>query len=329
MARAPAPIDAAATAMLGRFMGLARGDVVWAFTDLPEDEAGRLAIAAAARQGGIAVEWVQLPPIGYNGQEPPEAIVARRPAGSPVIAYTRFSLSSTAVRRRVCGDGGRFFSLAGGAEALILLDVDEAAMTIMRRRGERLQRLLNDARIARLCCGADVLTVPLPRRPARLDLGACVLPGSFASPSFEVNTVPIDDAAEGSFGALGVMPDVGLFAEPLGIDVHAGRLNPEARRGRETDRRRWRTFASSVDPRMLRVAELGFGLNHRVRFPEGGYLASESAWETVHLGIGRNLTLGGRLDAPGHLDVVMRPDQVSLDEVDTRAALQDAVGGYA
>lgn len=43
----------------------------------------------------------------------------------------------------------------------------------------------------------------------------------------------------------------------------------------------------------------------------------------VHIGIGRNLTLGGCFDASGHIDVVLRPDRIWIGDLDLTAIVTD------
>ena len=89
-------------------------------------------------------------------------------------------------------------------------------------------------------------------------------------------------------------------------------LIDEAYGGSLKDLKKWKRFLSGIDSRMLRIAELGFGLNHLISFPSEAYIANESIWGTIHIGIGRNLTLGGVFDAQGHVDIIMKPMQTFI-----------------
>jgi leucyl aminopeptidase (aminopeptidase T) len=57
---------------------------------------------------------------------------------------------------------------------------------------------------------------------------------------------------------------------------------------------------------------MSIGLNPLGRV-SGLALESEAALGTGHIALGNNLAYGGRVDAPGHLDCVLRDVSVYLD----------------
>jgi leucyl aminopeptidase (aminopeptidase T) len=307
------PLQEAATQLLTRFLQIRDGETLWAFTDLLPCELGRQAINHAAEVCRVPIEWLELPAMQSNGEEPPEAITTIRPAGTPVLAYTSYSLSSTSFRSRVCADGGRFYSVPGGGPALALLGVQTDDLALMKERGQRIKELLEHTNHVRLVWDGFECHIPLSMRPARLDLGLCNQPGAFASPSFEVNTVPLEYGAHGQLDVLAALPELTVFDSSIRVDVVKGSLTDTVD-GNCGEAERWKSFFAAADPTLLRVAELGFGLNHTLSFPAETYMANESVWRTVHIGIGRNLTLGGTFSAPGHVDLVMRPCDIIIDE---------------
>ena len=64
-------------------------------------------------------------------------------------------------------------------------------------------------------------------------------------------------------------------------------------------------IASFRDDHTLLASEFGIGLNRLAKCLGRCYIEDESALTTCHIGHGRNLTLGGKLDAEGHYDLVM------------------------
>jgi len=298
--------------LLEFFMQIKKEEQLWIVSDLPSHENGRIAIEQAKEDLGLSINDVRIPQMQANGQEPPIKIVDKiRPIG-PVLAYTSYSLSSTEFRRNVCSNGGRFFSLPDGKEALALLDVDDAHISIMRKRGEQIKEALEQGDPVILYWGDVELDIPLAKRKARLDLAECHTAGSFGSPSFEVNTVPMEYASEGSIKAIAAVPDLGIFSKPVHLEVEGGRITNVINGGKDLGISQWEKYISKASPDMLRIAELGIGLNHLIAFPANTYVANESVWGTVHIGIGRNLSLGGTFDAPGHIDIVLRPTSVKI-----------------
>lgn len=63
------------------------------------------------------------------------------------------------------------------------------------------------------------------------------------------------------------------------------------------------------DPGIYVASELGIGLNSYAKCRGNSYIEDESAYGTFHIGVGRNIALGGVHEANGHFDIVAgRPD---------------------
>lgn len=63
------------------------------------------------------------------------------------------------------------------------------------------------------------------------------------------------------------------------------------------------------DSRIYIGGEFGIGLNSYSRCVGDCYIEDESAYGTFHIGLGRNLALGGAQNAKGHFDLVcLEPD---------------------
>ena len=61
---------------------------------------------------------------------------------------------------------------------------------------------------------------------------------------------------------------------------------------------------SYQDERMYYGGELGLGLNSKSRCAGECYIEDESTYGTFHIGVGRNIGLGGVHEASGHFDLV-------------------------
>jgi len=69
------------------------------------------------------------------------------------------------------------------------------------------------------------------------------------------------------------------------------------------------------DDRMYTASEFGIGLNPLSHCDGNCYIEDESALGTFHIGFGRNLALGGSLQASGHFDLTMFSPDVYADGV--------------
>ena len=64
---------------------------------------------------------------------------------------------------------------------------------------------------------------------------------------------------------------------------------------------------------MYVAAELGIGTNVKARCAGRSYIEDECAYGTFHIGMGRNIALGGRHYANGHFDLVIREPDILAD----------------
>lgn len=67
------------------------------------------------------------------------------------------------------------------------------------------------------------------------------------------------------------------------------------------------------DNNMYIAAEFGIGLNSKSKCRGNCYIEDESAYGTFHIGFGRNLALGGILEAKGHFDLVAHKPDIFFD----------------
>jgi leucyl aminopeptidase (aminopeptidase T) len=68
------------------------------------------------------------------------------------------------------------------------------------------------------------------------------------------------------------------------------------------------------DPNIYNIAELGVGMNPKCK-AEGSMLLDEGALGTIHIALGTNAYIGGRVKASGHYDVLVSNPTLELDGV--------------
>ena len=148
-------------------------------------------------------------------------------------------------------------------------------------------------------------------RGGNLFRGLCDQPGISTSASFEFSISVVEDATEGTLVLDGSMGYIGLVEEPVRIRFKKGRIVSieENRSGRKLTS----YLASFHDERMYIAGELGIGLNTKAHCAGRSYIEDESAYGTFHVGIGRNVALGGKHYANGHFDLVAHAPTIELD----------------
>lgn len=143
--------------------------------------------------------------------------------------------------------------------------------------------------------------------------GVCDAPGLRSSASFEVSVSVVEGSMEGLLVLDGSMGYIGMVEEPVRLRFKGGRL---ADIDGGTSARRLVDYIASFQDEGMRVAgEFGIGLNEMARCCGRSYIEDESAYGTFHVGLGRNLALGGGHNAKGHFDLVAFRGDIRIDGV--------------
>ena len=133
----------------------------------------------------------------------------------------------------------------------------------------------------------------------------------YSSASIEVY-VPIEETrTSGVMVVDGSLGYIGRAQDPVRVRFEAGRIveiedNP-------TGNRLKAYMEQYQDPRIFIAGELGIGLNSLSKCEGNCYIEDESAYGTFHIGLGRNIALGGVQDASGHYDLVTHAPCIYVD----------------
>lgn len=234
-----------------------------------------------------------------------------------IIGATHNSIMTTRAIRDAVRGGSRFLSVPlatnDGASLLsgdfMTMDVEEAG-----RMGARIAPRFEGAREARVRteAGTDI-RFSVEGRSGSVFRGLCDRSGMSTSTSFEFSISVVEDATEGELVLDGSMGYIGLVEEPLRLSFEGGRLvGIEAK---PSGRRLAGYIAGFRDERMYFAGELGIGLNRKARCAGRSYIEDECSFGTFHVGIGRNIALGGTHYANGHFDLVTRSPDIEVDGI--------------
>ncbi|WP_297199794.1 aminopeptidase [Thermanaeromonas sp.] len=284
------------------------GEEVLVVTDEPLEEIGK-SFYRAARELGAEALLLSLPPLVKRG-EPPQGVAQAMQAAQVVVMPTSKSLSHTRARRQACQAGARIVSLPGATVEMLVraLDVDYEKMATECRY---YAQLLTEGRRATLYTPAGTeLTFSLEGRQGYVDSGLYTVSGSFGNlPAGEACIAPVEGTAEGILVIDGSLSGWGLLEEPLRLEVRRGEVVAVAG-GRAAI---WLEEQLNSYGRTARnIAELGIGLNPRAQLT-GKVLEDEKVRGTVHIALGDNLSMGGKVEAPCHLDGVLLEPILEID----------------
>jgi len=282
------------------------GEEVLVICNPVTEEIGSLMRIEAEGDGAFATLAV-ISELDSNGAEPPTPVAAAMVAAQVVLAPTIQSLSHTAARHAATTAGVRIATLPGVTEDM-LARLMNADMRKLRRRGNKLARLMKAGEEARITCahGSD-LRLGLGDRTPIADAGELSAPGAFGNlPCGEAFIAPV--TAEGTLVVDGSIAGVGKLETPVELTVRDGHLTdatgPEGAALMELLTRHGEDGTN--------IAELGIGTNEEATLT-GNVLEDEKILGTAHVAFGASAAIGGDVQVPVHLDCVILEPTVEID----------------
>lgn len=276
-----------------------------------------MALWKAARAGGAFAMMITIP---ENCSQPGHLFDSMSELFSEhhvIIGATRFSLITTRAVQKVLSLNSRFLSLPLCTNRKCSM-LELPFLTMDPHLAERLSR--NMMMQLNLCenihittaLGTDLTFRKRGRTPGLFN-GMAETPGKIGSSSFEIYIGIEETFTEGHAVVDGSLGYLGCPCEPISLTFHQGKLteieqNPSGIRLKQY-------MEQFHDPRIFTAGELGIGLNQKARCDGNCYIEDESAYGTFHIGMGRNLALGGVHDANGHFDLVFHQPTIYADDV--------------
>ncbi|MBS1889133.1 MAG: aminopeptidase [Actinobacteria bacterium] len=303
-----ADLDSAVRTVLRQCMGLNAGEEVLVVCNPVTEEIGALMRIEAQGDGADATLAV-ISERESHGAEPPRVVAAAMAAADVVLAATIQSLSHTAARKAASDMGVRIATLPGVTEEMLarLMNGD---LEEMRRRGWAIVGVLNGGSEVRIsdANGSD-LRFSIAGREGIVDAGELSAKGAFGNlPCGEGFIAPVEGTAEGTLVVDGSIAGVGLVESPVQLTVEEGHLV-----GATGDEgARLMELLTPHGPDGTNLAELGIGTNEEAILT-GNILEDEKIFGTAHVAFGASAGIGGTVQVPVHLDVVIKEPTVEID----------------
>jgi leucyl aminopeptidase (aminopeptidase T) len=306
MAKQEGDLDQAVRAVVRDCLGVAEGEEALVICNPATKRLGGRLRAEAEDAGADAVLAV-IAERESHAAEPPGPVAEAMAAADVVLAPTVQSLSHTAARKRASEAGARIATLPGVTEEM-LARVMSADMEGLRRKGGEVAKRLDAASEAVLTCpNGSELHLSLEGRTAIPDAGELTERGAFGNlPCGEGFIAPAD-----GYGTLvidGSMAGIGSVEEPVELVVEGGHLT-SARGGQGMA---FMELLTAHGEDGTNVAELGIGTNEKAKLT-GNILEDEKILGTAHVAFGASAAIGGTVQVPVHLDVVVIKPTVELD----------------
>ncbi|MCU0638983.1 MAG: aminopeptidase [Candidatus Krumholzibacteria bacterium] len=292
-------------------MKVVKGEHFLVVTDPELMEIGSALFEAGLSLGAVTA-LMEITPLTRNGEEPPEMVSIAMTRAQAVLAPTSKSLTHTAARRNACAAGARVGTMPG-------ITIDTMARCLnadyyaIADRTIKVTGLLTAAKVARITTDAGTdITMPLEGIKAIASTGLVHEAGSFGNlPSGEAYMMPVEGGSEGVFVVDGSMAGIGTLEgkPPIRIVVEKG-FATKITGGPEADR--LRAMLEPLGRAAFNTAELGIGTNDAARII-GNILEDEKVMGTIHIALGNNMSMGGTVDVPIHLDGIVKNPTVWLD----------------
>jgi len=250
-----------------------------------------------------------------GGQEPSKTLAAALLHSDAAILQNKYALVHTNAFRAAFEAGVRMVELWGVTEDMMMRGGLVGDYAEIERLTNALVELLRQAKVATFTTpSGSSLTVNVEGRPV-IGLGAGVVTkGTFCSlPGGEVAISPVEGSAEGVLVDPFVLErvELGYRKDPLRIEVRNG-IATRISGGREASA--LEALLERMGETSRNIAEFAIGTNAWCR-PYASLREAKKSLGTAHVALGDNMSIGGHVDSPMHMDMIFEQPTVMFDDV--------------
>ena len=262
------------------------------------------------------VDFYPYPSLGRSGVEPTKAMAEAMRGYQVIVAINSFSITHTDAREASSRAGARVATMGGAIPEMFYPDGPISVDYLKVEKETRgIARFLTRAEEAKIITRSGTnLAFSLKTREGREDNGINVKPGQWSNlPAGEAYTAPLEGTAEGD-----LVVEKGWFPNLKGdmvITFKKGEVSNIEGGGQVNTNLRQ---ILGLDPggkkkkKRCNLAELGIGTNPKARRADIT-IEAEKIKGTVHIGIGDNSHMGGKVVADYHQDFVVPKPDLYLD----------------
>lgn len=303
-------LDRACEIALLTCMGVKPEENVLIISDTTKHEIG-YALHLNALRLGLNSTYVEMIPLEINGQEPPAEIGKMMKRYDVVLCPTAKSLTHTDARREASKDGVRVATFPGITKDVMIRGMN-ADYNKIAARSIKLKEILESKSSVRVTSplGTDI-SFSIKGRTSYASKGLFHAKGESGNlPTGETFLAPVENTAQGVLYIDGSIASIGLIqGENVVIEVSNGKATKISGGENAT---KLDQMLSKVGPEAYNIAEFGIGTNDSAKL-SGLILEDEKVMGTIHIALGNNLSMGGSISVPIHLDGVITEPTVYLD----------------
>ena len=291
------------------YMGLSPDETLMVLTDTNMQKIGRALYNSSLDYCRESI-YVEMKPRDINGQEPPEQIAEMMKSVDVVIAPTFRSITHTNARREASKLGVRIGTMPGITEEAMIRCLSAKATKITETTEKLAAKMTNISTIRVVTKkGTDVTMMVKGRDPIESTGVLRNIGESGNIPSGEVYLAPLERKTNGIVVFDGSFASIGLLDEPITIEFTDGYAS-KITGGEQAEK--LLTTLKKVGRDAFAVGEFGIGTNYKAKLT-GNILEDEKVLGTIHIALGNNLTMGGKISVGSHLDGLVTKPIVYFD----------------
>jgi len=297
---------------LKKCMGLKEGESVLIVTDRNMGDVGGLFFKKAIELGGQAM-IMDVPAPKIDGEEPIDQVAKAMKRVDVALLVTSRSYSHTKAREDATEVGTRIASMPEITKEIIARSFN-ADYPSIRKKARALIEVLKTRRVIRVEteAGTDIEFKIGGREIHGYNSGFYAKKGAWGNmPDGEVFFAPVEKLAEGSIVFDASMVEIGKIKEPIKLEVKSGFVT-RITGGEEAEK--LSNYLRPLGRNAYNIAELGIGLNEKAIITRN-VLEDEKVIGTCHVALGTNITFGGMVKAPCHMDGVMKDPSIWADDM--------------
>ncbi|MBN1300402.1 MAG: aminopeptidase [Melioribacteraceae bacterium] len=291
-------------------MNVKKKEKILVVTDEKKLEIGQ-ALHLNALNLGLNSTLVEIKSRKINGEEPPSEVADLMKKFEVVLCPTDKSLTHTDARRNASAMGVRVATFPGITKDVMIRGLSSDYKKIARLT-IKMKKLFEKTKIVRVLAanGTDI-KMDISGRTAIASKGLFHKPGEGGNlPTGETFAAPLEGKSNGIFVVDGSMAGIGVIGKiPIRIEVKNGYAT------KITGGNNAKKLIEMLDKygkKARNIAEIGIGANENAKL-SGMILEDEKVLGTCHIALGNNITMGGLVNVPIHLDGVIKKPTILFD----------------
>ena len=303
-------LDSASIIAIRDCMGTKKNEKILVITDEQKREIGLSLHENAVRMGYFSL-LLEMKSGKINGEEPSEEIAELMQKFDVVFCPTAKSLTHTDARRNASAKGVRIATFPGITNDVMIRGMN-ADYNAISKRTIKLQKILEKGKTIKVTAPAGTdISFKITGRKVIPSKGLFHAKGESGNlPTGETFLAPIEGTSNGVFVVDGSMAGLGLIKNAnIKIEVENGYATKISG---GTAAKKLKVMLDKVGKEARNIAEFGIGTNDSAKL-SGVLLEDEKVMGTIHIALGNNISMGGSVNVPIHLDGVVKKPTVWMD----------------